>query len=39
MLYTLNIYSDVCQLFLNKTGKKSLQKVFGFSPNSYTLIL
>ena len=22
MLYTLNLYSDVCQLFLNKTGKK-----------------
>ena len=22
MLYTLNIYSDVCQLYLNKTGKK-----------------
>ena len=21
MLYTLNIYSDGCQLFLNKTGK------------------
>ena len=22
MLYTLNLYSDVCQLFLNKTGGK-----------------
>lgn len=22
MLYTLNLYSDVCQLFFNKTGKK-----------------
>ena len=21
MLYTLNLYSDACQLFLNKTGK------------------
>ena len=21
MLYTLNLYSEVCQLFLNKTGK------------------
>ena len=21
-LYNLNLYSDVCQLFLNKTGKK-----------------
>ena len=25
MLYTLNIYSDVCQLFLNKTGEKMLE--------------
>ena len=25
MLYTLNLYSDVCQLFLNKTGKKNLK--------------
>ena len=23
MLYTLNLYSDVCQLFFNKTGKKT----------------
>ena len=22
MLYTLNLFSDVCQLFLSKTGKK-----------------
>lgn len=22
MLYTLNIYSDICQLYLNKTRKK-----------------
>ena len=22
MLYTLKLYSDVCQLYLNKTGKK-----------------
>ena len=22
MLYTLNLYSDVCQLYLNKTEKK-----------------
>ena len=24
MLYTLNLYSDVCQLFLNKTGEKRI---------------
>ena len=23
MLYTLNIYSGMCQLFLNKTGEKN----------------
>ena len=23
MLYALNLYSDVCQLFLNKTGKNN----------------
>ena len=22
MLYTLNLYNDICQLFLNKTGGK-----------------
>lgn len=26
MLYTLNLYSDVWQLFLNKTGKKDFLK-------------
>ena len=26
MLYTPNLYSDVCQLFLNKTGEKKLEK-------------
>ena len=25
MLYTLNLYSAVCQLYLNKTGKKKIQ--------------
>ena len=24
MLYSLNLYSDVCQLFLNKTEKKKI---------------
>ena len=23
MLYPLNLYNDICQLFLNKTGKKT----------------
>ena len=26
MLYTLNLYSAVCQLYLNKTGKKFKNK-------------
>ena len=26
MLYALNLYSDVCQLFLNKTGEKKKKK-------------
>ena len=26
MLYTLNLHSDVCQLFLNKIGKKIIGK-------------
>ena len=26
MLYALKSYSDVCQLFLNKTGKNNLEK-------------
>ena len=26
MLYTLNLYSDVCQLFLNKTGNIFLKQ-------------
>ena len=26
MLYALILYSDVCQLFLNKTGKKPKEK-------------
>lgn len=26
MLYTLNLYSDVCQLCLNKTGRKKKRK-------------
>ena len=38
MLYTLNLHSDVCQLFLNKTGKNILKSLF-FGPNYYTLIL
>ena len=27
MLCTLNLYSDVCQLYLNKTGKRSTFKI------------
>ena len=27
MLYTLNLYSAVCQLHLNKTGRKKLKKL------------
>lgn len=27
MPYTLNLYSDVCQLFLNKTGKKKVSEI------------
>ena len=27
MLYALNLYSDVCQLFLNKTGKDLKVKI------------
>lgn len=26
MLYPLNLYNDICQLFLNKTGKKKKGK-------------
>ena len=26
MLYTLNLYSAVCQLYLNKTGRKNINK-------------
>ena len=25
MLYALNVYSDICQLFLNKTGERNEQ--------------
>ena len=28
MLYALNLYGDVCQLFLNKTGEKINRKAF-----------
>ena len=27
MLYTLNLYSAVCQLFLNKTGRGEIVKL------------
>ena len=30
MLYTPNLYSDVCQLFLNKTGEKNQKKKNSF---------
>ena len=26
MLYALNLYSDICQLFLNKMGKNKLKR-------------
>ena len=35
MLYTLNLYSAVCQLYLNKTGKK---KVVKMKPLEWALI-
>ena len=28
MLYTLNLYNGVCQLYINKTGNKTKQKAF-----------
>ena len=28
MLYILNLYSDICQFFLNKTGGKELGFLF-----------
>ena len=28
MLYTLNLYQAVCQLYLNKTGRKKREKLF-----------
>lgn len=33
MLYALNVHSDVCQLFLNNTGKP-FQKMGGGSADS-----
>ena len=27
MLYTLNLYNALCQLYLNKTGKRKKKKV------------
>ena len=32
MLYTLNLYSAVCQLYLNKTGRK---KIYGMPRIDY----
>ena len=29
MLYTVNLYSDLCQLFFNKTGGKRFKKKLG----------
>lgn len=34
MLYTLNIYSAVCQLYLDKTGKKLWGAWLGDNPKS-----
>ena len=28
MLYILNLYSDICQLYLNKTGKVKIRRDF-----------
>ena len=33
MLYALNLYIDVCQLFLNKTEKKLLGKFKAWSAD------
>ena len=35
MLYTVNLYSDVCQLYLNNTGKIQFKK--DFLENSLTV--
>lgn len=37
VLYSLNLYNNACQLFLNKTQKKLLLKVFVLSLPSKTL--
>ena len=31
MLYTLNMYSAVCQLNLNKTGRKNILIIYTYS--------
>lgn len=36
MLYTLNLHSDVCLLFLNKTGKKYNSHKNPGLPDSWT---
>ena len=28
MLYTLNLYSAICQLYINKTGRKKISKIW-----------
>lgn len=48
--YTLNIYNDLCPLYLNKTGGKSVANIYtrllwagssskGFAPSPWLLIL
>lgn len=42
MLYGLTLYSDICQLFLNKTEKKvllmSLKKSMGYTTDIVLLL-
>ena len=38
MLYTLNLYSDICELFLNKRGKNNVFQradIFNFYETQY----
>lgn len=35
MLYALNLYSDVCQLFLNKTGDCPGQKYYSWQSKMH----
>ena len=39
MLYTLNLYQAVCQLYLNKTGRKKREKLFRIITYSWGRVL